>query len=238
MPYTQDPAELAGVDVAIVGAPTDDVVSDRPGARFGPRAIRAAFLPAGPPPRGGCGRASPSCGWSTSATPPSCRSTQRAHTRRSSRPWVQVLDAGAVPSCSAALRYRQPDIRAGAARHPRVGLIHFDTHTDTGKRGLWRRGLARDADVPAGRGRVLVDPALRADRPARVLAGEREFSWQRERGITSLFVHDVRDRGISRGGRRGALEAVGEGPAFLKRGHRRVGPFFFAPGTGIPSRAG
>src|SRR6478609_7349728 len=48
MPYTEDPAELAGVDVAIVGAPTDDLVSDRPGARFGPRAIRAASCPPGP----------------------------------------------------------------------------------------------------------------------------------------------------------------------------------------------
>jgi hypothetical protein len=47
-PYTQDPAELAGFDVAVVGAPTDDLVSDRPGARFGPRAIRAASCPPGP----------------------------------------------------------------------------------------------------------------------------------------------------------------------------------------------
>src|SRR5262249_34351906 len=48
MPYTQDPRELVAVDVAIVGAPTDDVVSDRPGTRFGPRAIRAASCPPGP----------------------------------------------------------------------------------------------------------------------------------------------------------------------------------------------
>src|SRR3954465_11047416 len=47
-PYTEDPAELAGVDVAIVGAPTDDLVSDRPGTRFGSRAIRAASCPSGP----------------------------------------------------------------------------------------------------------------------------------------------------------------------------------------------
>jgi len=31
-----------------VGAPMDDLVSDRPGARFGPRAIRAASCPPGP----------------------------------------------------------------------------------------------------------------------------------------------------------------------------------------------
>jgi arginase family enzyme len=33
--------------VAVVGAPTDDLVSDRPGTRFGPRAIRAASCPPG-----------------------------------------------------------------------------------------------------------------------------------------------------------------------------------------------
>src|ERR687884_146084 len=48
MPYTQDPHELQGVDVAIVGAPFDDLVSDRPGARFAPRAIRAAGCPPSP----------------------------------------------------------------------------------------------------------------------------------------------------------------------------------------------
>ena len=56
MPYTEDPAELAGADVAIVGAPTDDLVSDRPGARFGPRAIRAASCPPRPAPGGQAGR--------------------------------------------------------------------------------------------------------------------------------------------------------------------------------------
>jgi arginase family enzyme len=44
-PATQDPAELDGFDVAIVGAPGDDLVSDRPGrgsrrARSAPRAVR------------------------------------------------------------------------------------------------------------------------------------------------------------------------------------------------------
>src|SRR5919198_893510 len=42
IPLVLDPAELAGHDVAIVGAPIDETVSFRPGARFGPRAIRLA----------------------------------------------------------------------------------------------------------------------------------------------------------------------------------------------------
>ena len=47
-PYTEDPAELEGFDVAVVGAPMDDLVSDRPGARRAPRAIRGACSPPGP----------------------------------------------------------------------------------------------------------------------------------------------------------------------------------------------
>ncbi|MGD1051906.1 MAG: arginase family protein, partial [Solirubrobacteraceae bacterium] len=47
-PYTEDASELEGVDVAILGAPIDELVSDRPGARFGPRGIRAASAPPGP----------------------------------------------------------------------------------------------------------------------------------------------------------------------------------------------
>ncbi len=49
LPWITDPAELRrrGVDVAIVGAPFDDAVSHRPGARFGPRAIREAQYTSG-----------------------------------------------------------------------------------------------------------------------------------------------------------------------------------------------
>src|SRR5919106_968182 len=44
LPWVTDAAELTarGADVAVVGAPFDDAVSHRPGARFGPRAIREA----------------------------------------------------------------------------------------------------------------------------------------------------------------------------------------------------
>jgi len=49
LPWITDPAELRrrAVDVAIIGAPFDDAVSHRPGARFGPRAIREAQYASG-----------------------------------------------------------------------------------------------------------------------------------------------------------------------------------------------
>ena len=49
LPWITDPAELRRreVDVAIIGAPFDDAVSHRSGARFGPRAIREAQYTSG-----------------------------------------------------------------------------------------------------------------------------------------------------------------------------------------------
>src|SRR5436305_15263897 len=50
VPLALTPAELEGCDVAIVGAPFDEGVSNRPGTRFGPRAIRQADnFPLSPP---------------------------------------------------------------------------------------------------------------------------------------------------------------------------------------------
>src|SRR5687768_224423 len=49
LPWCPDDASLAAArpEVAIVGAPIDDGTSNRPGARFGPRAIRAATYHSG-----------------------------------------------------------------------------------------------------------------------------------------------------------------------------------------------
>ena len=41
--------------------------------------------------------------------------------------------------------------------------------------------------------------------------GEAEFAWQAEQGITSFFMHDVRDRGI-RAVMEDALARIGPGP--------------------------
>jgi arginase family enzyme len=170
LPFTQDPAELAGVDVAVVGAPTDDLVSDRPGTRFGPRAIRAASCPPG-------------------------------------------------PHLEAPLR-----------------LVHFDTHTDTGtevfgvevSHGTPMYRLVRDGHVAGSR---YVQIGLRGYWP-----GEAEFSWQAEHGITSFFMHDVRDRGIREVVER-TVAQVGDGPVFLTVDVDVLDPSL-APGTGTPEPGG
>src|SRR5206468_3870207 len=47
LPLVLDPKDLDGVDVAIVGAPIDETVTNRPGARYGPKAIRLADVGGG-----------------------------------------------------------------------------------------------------------------------------------------------------------------------------------------------
>jgi agmatinase len=65
---------------------------------------------------------------------------------------------------------------------------------------------------------------------------KRRFAWQRERGITSFFMHDVRDRGI-KAVVADALERVGAGPVFVTVDIDVLDPAF-APGTGTPEPGG
>ena len=66
--------------------------------------------------------------------------------------------------------------------------------------------------------------------------GEAEFGWQAERGVTSFFMHDVRELGIKAVARR-AIEIVGDGPVFLTVDIDVLDPAF-APGTGTPEPGG
>jgi arginase family enzyme len=66
--------------------------------------------------------------------------------------------------------------------------------------------------------------------------GEAEFAWQAERGITSFFMHDVRDLGIEPVIAR-TIEIVGGGPVFVTVDVDVLDPAF-APGTGTPEPGG
>jgi agmatinase len=235
-PYTQDQAELAGFDVAIVGAPMDDLVSDRPGARFGPRAIRAASCPPGPhlESKVDVFEALKIVDFGDAAVLP-------ADATRSHEAILelvgQVHDAGALPVVLGGDHsIAEPTIRAAAARHGPVGLVHFDTHTDTGREVF---GVELSHGTPMFRlveaGKVVparyVQIGLRGYWP-----GEREFAWQAEHGITSFLMHDIRRGGIEEVVGR-TIAIVGEGPVYLSVDVDVLDPAF-APGTGTPEPGG
>ena len=236
-PTTQDPAELRGFDVAVVGAPTDDLVSDRPGTRFAPRSIRAASCPPGPHLEVGVDAFEALRIVDFGDAPVLPADPLRTH-QAIEAIVSQVLGAGALPVVLGGDHaITEPSVRACAAVHRPVGMIHFDTHTDTGaevfgveiSHGTFIRRLVDEGAIDTTR---YAQIGLRGYWP-----GEAEFAWQAERGITSLFAHDVRDLGIREVVRR-AVEAVGPGPVYLTVDVDVLDPAFLGGGTGTPEPGG
>jgi len=236
VPYTQDPAELAGCDVAIVGAPMDDLVSDRPGARLAPRAIRSASCPPGPHLEVKIDAFEELRVLDFGDAPVIPADALRSHAAIEATVG-QVLAAGALPFVLGGDHsITEPSVRACALKDGPLGMVHFDTHTDTGaevfgvevSHGTFIRRL-----IDAGHldGRRYAQIGLRGYWP-----GEAEFAWQAEHGITSLFMHDVRDLGIREVVRR-AVAAVGAGPVYLTVDVDVLDPAFI-PGTGTPEPGG
>jgi agmatinase len=236
LPFTQDPAELEGVDVAIVGAPMDDLTSDRPGTRFGPRAIRAAGCPPGPHLEARLD-AFAELRVVDYGDAPVVPANPAGNHAAIERVVGQVAAAGAVPIVLGGDHsIAEPDIKAVAAVHGPVALVHFDTHTDTGEEvfgievshGTPMYRLVRDGHVDGSR---YVQIGLRGYWP-----GEREFAWQAGHGITSFFMHDVREHGI-RAIVAQTVAIAGDAPTFLTVDVDVLDPAF-APGTGTPEPGG
>lgn len=241
MPYSEDPADLVGVDVAVIGAPMDDLVSDRPGTRFGPRAIRAASCPSGPHLETGVDAFDVLRVIDFGDAPVLPADPVRSHAAIE-KTVAQVLAAGAIPVILGGDHsIAEPDMRACAAKFGPVGLVHFDTHTDTGREVF---GVERSHGTPMFRlvEEGVIDPTRYVQIGLRgYWPGEVEFGWQREQGITSLFMHEIRDRGI-RAVIADAVEVLGRDggdakPVFLSVDVDVLDPAF-APGTGTPEPGG
>ena len=235
-PYTEDAAELAGFDVAVVGAPMDDLVSDRPGTRFAPRAIRAAGCPPGPHLEAGVDAFDVLRVVDFGDAPVIPADAVASHAAIEATVG-EVLAAGVMPVVLGGDHaITEPSVRACAAVHGPVGVVHFDTHTDTGEEVFgveFSHGTFMRRIVDAGH----VDGARYAQIGLRgYWPGEAEFAWQAERGITSLFMHDVRDLGIREVVGR-AIEAVGPGPVYLTVDVDVLDPAFLS-GTGTPEPGG
>lgn len=128
--YTRD---LSGVDVAVTGLPLDTATSNRPGARFGPRAVReaSALLAWGRPY--GC-KFNPferltvvdygDCVWDY-GRPLEAPAAIEAHI-------AEILRGGAAPLSLGGDHFVSlPVLRALHKQHGTLSLLHFDAHSDT-----------------------------------------------------------------------------------------------------------
>ncbi len=244
LPWVTETAEISNraVDVAIVGAPFDDMVTHRPGARFGPRAIRAAqytsgslnSLQLGIEPfeelvvvDAGDANIVPAY-W------------ERAHAMIF-RKVREVAETGAIPivlggdhsitwpSASAISKVRRPGS---------IGIVHFDAHADTapdswGQLASHGSPMRRLIESGAVLGKNFVQVGLRGYWPPRAV-----LEWMREQGLRTHLMTEIEERGADVVIDDAIAEAL-DGPdsIYLSVDIDVVDPGL-APGTGTPEPGG
>lgn len=244
LPWITDPDELRArdVDVAIVGAPFDDAVSHRPGARFGPRAIREAqytsgsinSLQLGVEPFEvltvvDAGDANIVPAW-----------IDRAHAfiYRKVR---EVAMSGAIPIVLGgdhSITWPAATALAEVRRPGSIGIVHFDAHADTATEDwgvLAGHGtpMRRLIESGAVEGRNFVQVGLRGYWPPVDV-----FEWMQQQGLRWHLMGEIEERGMETVIADAIAEAL-EGPdaIYLSVDIDVLDPGT-APGTGTPEPGG
>ncbi len=221
--YTKD---LADVDVAVTGVPFDQAVTNRPGTRLGPRAIReASALQAFDPPYG----------WPFDvmetlriidygdlafdyANIPAFPSALTAHIKT-------ILDAGVASIVLGGDHYISfPILKAYAEKYGPMSLLQFDAHSDTWPDDDMDRvdhGTMFYKAVKMG----LVDPSRS------VQVGIRTTN-QDTLGVHTIDAREVHETGPVATAKK-IKSILGDAPTYLSFDIDGLDPAF-APGTGTP----
>ncbi len=244
LPWVTDPAELRRreVDVAIIGAPFDDAVSHRPGARFGPRAIREAQYTSGSINSlqldvepfeilnvvdGGDANIVPA--W-----------IDRAHALIY-RKVLEVAETGAIPIILGgdhSITWPSASAIADVRRPGSIGIVHFDAHADTapddwGVLSGHGTPMRRLVESGAVKGKNFVQVGLRGYWPP-----VDTFEWMKEQGFRYHFMREIEERGAEAVVAQAIDEAL-DGPdhVYLSLDIDVIDPGM-APGTGTPEPGG
>ena len=221
--YSKD---LAGADIAVTGIPFDQAVTNRPGTRLGPRAIREASTLQSPDAPYGWGYDPLSTltiydygdlafDYARVADFPA---TLTAHIRT-------ILDAGAAAISLGGDHFiTLPILRAHAEKYGPLSVLQFDAHTDT-----WADDDMERIDHGTMMGKAarlgLVDPArsvqvgIRTDNPDTM-------------GFNIIDAREVHEGGAAAAARR-VREILGAHPVYVTFDIDALDPAF-APGTGTP----
>ncbi len=234
---TEPTQDLAAVDIGIIGVPFDGGVTNRTGARHGPRAVReqSSLLR----------RYNAATG---------IRPFELARVRDLGDCWIEqpfeltgalaeieaflrvVVAAGVVPlSVGGDHSISWPILRAVAAAGP-VGLIHIDAHCDTGDDYLGSRfhhGAPFRRAVEEG----LIDPKRTIQIGIRGTTNDPDmWGFSRDSGMRVLDMEEFHDQGWAFAVRE-ARRVVGEGKVYLTYDIDSLDPSQ-APGTGTPEAGG
>jgi len=244
LPYVETPAQLAAErpDVVIIGAPFDMAVTNRPGARFGPRAIRGAsnlgrgihHLELGVQPL----RSLRVFDYGDASIIPS--SIERSHDAIRAKV-AEIANLGAIPIILGgdhSITLPAATAVADAVGRGKMGIVHFDAHADTAEdnwgvllgHGTPMRRLIESGAVP---GPNFVQVGLRGYWPPPNI-----IDWMRGQGMRWHLMAEIDERGFDAVLEESIAQAL-DGPEsiYLSVDIDVLDPAF-APGTGTPEPGG
>lgn len=227
-----------GVDVAVVGIPFDTATSYRPGARFGPEAIRAGstlLRPYHPPLDVDVFATQSVVDWGDLEVTPGNAERTMDQIAEGLRP---LVEGGVVPIALGgdhSIALGELRAHAAAAGGP-LALVLLDAHADTwddyyGERIFHGTPFRRAVEEGLVAPERSVIAGLRGP-----LYGAGDLEAARDLGFELLTGDELRELAPEEYGRR-VRERVGDGPAFLSFDIDVIDPAF-APATGTPEVAG
>jgi agmatinase len=233
LPHRRD---AGAFEVALVGIPFDGGTSYRPGARFGPREIRAqsAMIRPYSHPQ----RVAPfdelriADYGDIDVVPISIERTFEVVEKEVGR----LLDAQVLPvSVGGDHSISLPVLRAIARRQGPVGLVHFDSHTDCWDQyfgSKYFHGTMFRRAVEEG----VIDPRRTIQLGIRgPLYEATDFDFQREHGMQVVTIDEIKDQGVGWTGRQ--FERLRGGKVYVTFDIDSVDPAY-APATGTPEVGG
>ncbi|WP_168879807.1 agmatinase [Rhizobium sp. P28RR-XV] len=234
MPVDAENPEFGNLQVALLGIPMDLGVTNRPGSRFGPRALRAIER-IGPYNHVlGCAPVFDLRVADIGDVPFQSRYRLELSHDDIEKRVNQIVDAGVLPlSVGGDHSITHPILKAVGKKAP-VGLIHIDAHCDTGgsfdQTKFHHGGPFRNA---------VLDGVLDPTRTIQIgIRGSAEYLWEfsYESGMTVIHAEEVSGVGIPAIIEK-ARRIVGDGPTYLSFDIDSLDPSF-APGTGTPEVGG
>jgi guanidinopropionase len=229
--------DFSPIDIGMVGVPYDGAVTNRPGARHGPREIRNAssmMRAIHPVTRlnpfercrvGDCGDVP----FKRVFEPEQAHADIERFFLTLSRDGVTALAAGGDHSITL------PILRALRTQEP-VGLIHIDAHTDTWDTFMGSR-YTHGAPFRRAVEENLIDPSRSIQIGIRGAQNSTEgWDYSESCGMRIMFMDEVARLGIQAVGDE-ARDIVGDGPTYLSFDIDSLDPTF-APGTGTPEVGG
>ena len=233
LPHVREPGRL---DVALVGIPYDGGASYRPGARFGPRAIRdqsSLIRPWHPVLEVAPFETLRVADYGdVDVVPISIERTYEAIEREI----VSLSDHGVIPVLVGGDQsLTLPALRALAGRHGPLGLVHFDAHPDTwddyfGSKHFHGTPFRRAVEER------LIDPGRAIQVGIRgPLYGKEDFAFHAQHGLEVIRIEAVKTLGADRIGER--FRRLAGGPVYCSFDIDAGDPAY-APGTGTPEVGG